>query len=207
MQNVKVDITPGYEQSKIIYVSQYDVGREFKINVTDGADGFTIPTGAVAKLIGTKPSTLGFQVQGTISGNQVTFTTTTGMTDEAGRIPVEVRITKDTLVLGSKNLYLDVEEATHHPYTPDGSKEFTIPELTLILQQLQAAENNASAQIQTMQDYKNQAGASKDAAVAAQAAAEAAAAQAQNVFQIAGNTSLSVDSTTKKVTMHITVSE
>ena len=52
MQQIKVDVTPGYEQSKIIYVSQYDVGREFKINLTDGTDGYTIPTGAVAKIRG-----------------------------------------------------------------------------------------------------------------------------------------------------------
>ena len=207
MQNIKVDITPGYEQSKIIYVSQYDVGREFKINLTDGTDGYTIPAQTVAKIAGTKPSGLGFQVQGTISGSQITFTTTSGMTDEAGRIPVEVSLTKGNTILGSKNVYLDVEEAPHRPDTPDGSKEFTIPELTLLLQELQAAENNAAGQIQTMQDYKNQAAASKDAAVAAQEAAETAATLAQSVFQLDGNTSFSVNPTNKKVTMHITVSE
>ena len=99
MQNVKVDITPGYEQSKIIYVSQYDVGRDFKINLTDGTDSYTIPAQTVAKIAGIKPSGLGFQVQGTISGNQVTFTTTSGMTDEAGRIPVEISLTKGTTIL------------------------------------------------------------------------------------------------------------
>lgn len=192
MQNVKVDITPGYEQSKIIYVSQYDVGREFKINVTDGTDGFTIPTGAVAKLIGTKPSTLGFQVQGTISGNQVTFTTTTGMTDEAGRIPVEVRITKDTLVLGSKNLYLDVEEATHHPYTPDGSKEFTIPELTLILQQLSIANAEASTNIGLMTSLKEAAEAAEAGAEAAKTAAEEAVDDARAAYTLEGNVTVTI---------------
>ena len=185
MQNVKVDITPGYEQSKIIYVSQYDVGREFKINLTDGTDGYTIPAQTVAKIAGTKPSGLGFQVQGTISGSQITFTTTSGMTDEAGRIPVEISLTKGTTIIGSKNLYLDVEEAPHRPDTPDGSKEFTIPELTLILQELTAANAEADENIAVMAQLKNDAEA---AAESAEESAEAAAA----VFSVVGNVAFSV---------------
>ena len=185
MQSVKVDITPGYEQSKIIYVSQYDVGREFKINLTDGTDGYTIPAQTVAKIAGTKPSGLGFQVQGTISGSQITFTTTSGMTDEAGRIPVEVSLTKGTTILGSKNLYLDVEEAPHRPDTPDGSKEFTIPELTLILQELTAANAEADENIAVMAQLKN------DAEAAAESAEESAEAAA-SVFSVVGNVAFSV---------------
>lgn len=185
MQSVKVDITPGYEQSKIIYVSQYDVGREFKINLTDGTDGYTIPAQTVAKIAGTKPSGLGFQVQGTISGSQITFTTTSGMTDEAGRIPVEVSLTKGTTILGSKNLYLDVEEAPHRPDTPDGSKEFTIPELTLILQELTAANEEADENIAEMVQLKNRA---EEAAEDAEHSAEIAA----QVFSVVGNVSFAV---------------
>ena len=185
MQNVKVDITPGYEQSKIIYVSQYDVGREFKINLTDGTDGYTIPAQTVAKIAGTKPSGLGFQVQGTISGSQITFTTTSGMTDEAGRIPVEISLTKGTTIIGSKNLYLDVEEAPHRPDTPDGSKEFTIPELTLILQELTAANAEADENIAVMAQLKN------DAEAAAESAEESAEAAA-SVFSVVGNVAFSV---------------
>ena len=185
MQNVKVDITPGYEQSKIIYVSQYDVGREFKINLTDGTDGYTIPAQTVAKIAGTKPSGLGFQVQGTISGSQITFTTTSGMTDEAGRIPVEISLTKGTTIIGSKNLYLDVEEAPHRPDTPDGSKEFTIPELTLILQELTAANEEADENIAEMVQLKNRA---EEAAEDAEHSAEIAA----QVFSVVGNVSFAV---------------
>ena len=185
MQQIKVDVTPGYEQSKIIYVSQYDVGREFKINLTDGTDGYTIPAGAVAKIKGTKPSTLGFTVQGTISGSSVTFTTTSEMTDEAGRIPVEISLTKDSTILGSKNFYLEVEEATHHPYTPDGSKEFTIPELTLILEALRVASARAESQIEAMEGY------AEAAADSAEAAAHSADLAAQ-VFEVVGNVSFAV---------------
>ena len=185
MQQIKVDVTPGYEQSKIIYVSQYDVGREFKINLTDGTDGYTIPAGAVAKIKGTKPSTLGFTVQGPISGSSVTFTTTSDMTDETGRIPVEISLTKDSTILGSKNFYLEVEEATHHPYTPDGSKEFTIPELTLILEALRVASARAESQIEAMEGY------AEAAADSAEAAAHSADLAAQ-VFEVVGNVSFAV---------------
>ena len=185
MQQIKVDVTPGYEQSKIIYVSQYDVGREFKINITDGTDGYTIPTGAVAKIRGTKPSTLGFTVQGTISGSSVTFTTTAEMTDEAGRIPVEINLTKDSMILGTKNFYLEVEEATHHPYTPDGSKEFTIPELTLILEALNLASARAESQIEAMEGYAE---AAADSAAAAAHSADLAA----QVFSVVGDVSFAV---------------
>ena len=185
MQQIKVDITPGYEQSKIIYVSQYDVGREFKINLTDGTGGYTIPTGAVAKIKGTKPSTLGFTLQGTISGSSVTFTTTSEMTDEAGRIPVEISLTKDSTILGTKNFYLEVEEATHHPETPDGSREFTIPELTLILEELTAANAEADENIAVMGQLKN---AAESAAESAAGSAEAAA----SVFAVVGNVAFSV---------------
>lgn len=192
MQTVKIDITPGYDQSKIIYVSQYDVGRQFKINVTDGKEGFTIPDGAKAKIVGTKPSTLGFQEEGVISGNSIVFTTTSGMTDEAGRIPVEVSVTKGTLILGSKNLYLDVEEATHHPYTPDGSKEFTIPELTIILQELSQANTEAETNIGLMTSLKNAAEAAKIAAEAAEAAAEEAVDDARAAYTLEGNVTVTV---------------
>lgn len=185
MQSVKVDITPGYEQSKIIYVSQYDVGREFKINLTDGTDGYTIPSQTVAKIAGTKPSGLGFQVQGTISGSQITFTTTSGMTDEAGRIPVEISLTKGTTIIGSKNLYLDVEEAPHRPDTPDGSKEFTIPELTLLLQELTAASARAETQIGEMEDL------AEAAAESAEEAAHSAELAAQ-VFHVEGDVTFAV---------------
>lgn len=185
MQQIKVDVTPGYEQSKIIYVSQYDVGREFKINITDGTDGYTIPTGAVAKIRGTKPSTLGFTVQGTISGSSVTFTTTAEMTDEAGRIPVEINLTKSGMILGTKNFYLEVEEATHHPYTADGSREFTIPELTLILEALTVASARAESQIEAMEGYAE---AAADSAAAAAHSADLAA----QVFSVVGDVSFAV---------------
>lgn len=145
MQIIKVDITPGYDQSKIIYVSQYDVGREFKVVLTDGTSGYTIPAGAKAKFQGTKPSTLGFSVEGVISGNEITFEATEEMTDEAGRIPVEISVTYGDKVIGSKNIYLDVEETPHDPSTTDGSAGQVIAIITILVQEAKKAASDSEA--------------------------------------------------------------
>ena len=137
MQNLNVNITPdNYPQS--LYYSQNDVGREFKINITD----FTIPTGATVKIQATKPSGFGFSVAGTVSGNSVTFETTAEMTDEAGRFPAELVVTSGTDVIGTAN-FLMVGEMNPHPEgTTDGSQGTIIPELTLLVERVEAAASS-----------------------------------------------------------------
>ncbi len=134
MQNINVNITPdNYPQS--LYFSQNDVGREFKINITD----FTIPVGATVKIQATKPSGFGFSVSGTVSGNSVTFETTDEMTDEAGRFPAELVVESGSVVIGTAN-FLMVGEANPHPEgTTDGSQGTIIPELTLLVERVETA--------------------------------------------------------------------
>ena len=55
--------------------------------------------------------------------------------------------------------------------------------------------------------HESNAVAAQNAAAASAVAAAASAQEARNTFQLAGDTSFSIDSTTKKVTMHMTVSE
>lgn len=55
--------------------------------------------------------------------------------------------------------------------------------------------------------HESNAVAAQNAAAASATAAAASAQEARNTFQLAGDTSFSIDSTTKKVTMHMTVSE
>lgn len=137
MQNLNVNITPdNYPQS--LYYSQNDVGREFKINITD----FTIPVGATVKIQATKPSGFGFSVAGTVSGNSVTFETTDEMTDEAGRFPAELVIESGAVVIGTAN-FLMVGEMNPHPEgTTDGSQGTIIPELTLLVERVEAAASS-----------------------------------------------------------------
>jgi len=68
-------------------------------------------------------------------------------------------------------------------------------------------KNAAAGSASEAAQRKTEAETAKTAAEAAQAAAEAAAQEASNTFQLAGDVSFSVNPTTKKVTMHVTVSE
>ena len=137
MQNINVNIVPDSYPQTIRY-SQGDVGREFKINVV----GFTIPTGATVKIQATKPSGFGFSVAGTVVGNAVSFTTTAIMTDEAGRFPAELEITKDSVVIGTANFIMWGEANPHPEGTTDGQQGTIIPELTLLVERVEAAASS-----------------------------------------------------------------
>ena len=137
MQNINVNIVPDSYPQTIRY-SQGDVGREFKINVV----GFTIPTGATVKIQATKPSGFGFSVAGTVDGNAVSFTTTAVMTDEAGRFPAELEITKDSVVIGTANFIMWGEANPHPEGTTDGQQGTIIPELTLLVERVEAAASS-----------------------------------------------------------------
>lgn len=137
MQNINVNIVPDSYPQTIRY-SQGDVGREFKINVV----GFTIPTGAIVKIQATKPSGFGFSVAGTVADNAVSFTTTAIMTDEAGRFPAELEITKDSVVIGTANFIMWGEANPHPEGTTDGQQGTIIPELTLLVERVEAAASS-----------------------------------------------------------------
>lgn len=104
--------------------------------------GFTIPTGATVKIQATKPSGFGFSVAGTVSGNAVSFTTTAIMTDEAGRFPAELEITKDSVVIGTANFIMWGEANPHPEGTTDGQQGTIIPELTLLVERVEAAASS-----------------------------------------------------------------
>ena len=138
MQNININITPG-DYPQTLYFSQGDIGREFKINVTD----YEIPNGATVKIQATKPSGFGFSVAaGTISENTVTFVTTAVMTDEAGRFQAELQITDGSNVLGTANFLMAVELNPHPEGTTDGSQGTIIPELTLLVERVEAAASS-----------------------------------------------------------------
>ena len=123
-----------------VSVSQYDVGREVTFKLVEGSEDYLIPIGATAKVQGTKPSGLGFSVDATIAEGRkaVTIESTEGMTDEWGCIDSEVVIFDGEDRLGSANFTLAVERSPHPEGTTDGSAERIIPELTLILQRIEA---------------------------------------------------------------------
>lgn len=133
-QTIGVNITPQSFQPTLHY-SQGDVGRVFVINVTD----YDIPTGATVTCVATKPSGMGFTVNGTVSGNTVTFTSTEEMTDEWGRFPAEIRIASGNTLLGTANFLMIGEKDPHPASTVDGTQEELIPQLTLLVNRVEAA--------------------------------------------------------------------
>lgn len=136
-QNKKVDITPG-GVIPVLHVSQFDVGRTITFNLMDNTEAYTVPSGATVKIHGTKPSGLGFTVTGSVSGSVVTISTTDVMTDEYGLIPCELSITSGNTILGTANMTLDVEMAPHTEDTIDGRADRIVPELTLLVRELEA---------------------------------------------------------------------
>lgn len=133
-QTIGVNITPQSIQPTL-HFSQGDVGRVFVVNVTD----YDIPSGATVTCVATKPSGMGFTVSGTVSGNSVTFTSTAEMTDEWGRFPAEIRIASGNTLLGTANFLMVGEKDPHPASTIDGTQEELIPQLTLLVNRVEAA--------------------------------------------------------------------
>ena len=124
-QIVTVNLTPGGSAPAVVRVSQNDVGRPILFKVLDGTGPAAFASGTVAKIQGTKPTGLGFNVTGSISGNTVTVSTTEAMTQEAGMIPTEIRFstTSPATDIGTANFILYVEPETHNSSTTDGTYE------------------------------------------------------------------------------------
>lgn len=139
-QTKNVSITPGGTRP-VIHVSQNDVGRAIAINVSDGADWYDL-SGQTVKLVGTKPSGLGYSVTATVAGHTATIVTTKQMTDEAGQIESEIRVTSGNTVIGTANIVLDVERDPHPEGVTDGSVDTLIPELTVLVERVEAAADS-----------------------------------------------------------------
>lgn len=139
-QTINVDITPGLYQPTLYY-HQNDVGRAFGINVQT-KDGFEIPAGATALIQATKPSGLGFTVAGSINGSLITFASTEEMTDEWGRFPAQLQIANGGTVIYAANFILEGQKNVHPDGTTDGQKGSIIPELTLLVERIEAAADS-----------------------------------------------------------------
>lgn len=138
MRPQKVNLTPNSERP-VFSVSQGDIGRELVAHLTDGAYDYIVPDGAEVKLLGTKPSGLGFTLTGTVDGPRVRFVTTAEATDEFGRILAEIRVVKDGVRIGSTNCFLAVEMDPHPDNTTDGSREPLINQITALLEDIRDA--------------------------------------------------------------------
>ena len=143
-QKKSVSIIPG-QFPQTVYLSQGDVGREFVLELVDENGAYAVPAEATVKFAGTKPSGLGFTadvvMSSTTGGTRciATITSTYDMTSEYGRFPAEVKITQGDDVLGTANVYLDIEKNPHPDNTYDGSVEELIPVITALVERAEAA--------------------------------------------------------------------
>ena len=113
IQTINLDLVPSSSPTVFVRCSQYDKGsRQIQINVYNRNALFNIPANSVVTVRGTKPQDMtGFEYECTYNGSIVTFPIQPQMTVYAGKIPAELRITKDGTILGSANFFFNVEES------------------------------------------------------------------------------------------------
>lgn len=157
MQTIRLSTVPGVVNAGV-NLSQYDVGRQIGFLLYDESGAYTPPAGATAKIRATKPSGFAFDVAGTISGNLVTVAITETMSAESGVFPAEIRITKDSGILGTANFLWHVERAPRLEGAIDGNAE-----ARELMQELLDAVENANV---AAEDAENAADIAREAAQA-----------------------------------------
>ena len=118
MQQINLNLVPS-GVPPVVYASQYDVGRIFRINLFDGNDTYTVPDGAVVTLVGTKTDMHSFAYSSEddnpkvkVDGSEITVITTEQMCAMPGNALCEISVRKSTtLIIGSLNFILHVEKA------------------------------------------------------------------------------------------------
>ena len=138
MENTLLNLIPAAYLPEI-HLSQYDIGRTLTFTLKDGASDYSVPSGASVKVKATKPSGFGFEVACTFNGGTVTLVTTETMTLENGRFPAELSIVSGNTTIGTSNFIFNIERSPHPEGTTDGDAETIIPELTLLVERIEAA--------------------------------------------------------------------
>ena len=106
-----LDIVPSGRRT-VVHVSQYDkLGRTLTARLYSGGVRFTIPTGAVAEIQGTKPDATGFKYTMTISGSSVSIPIEEQMAAVSGSVECEVVISLNDERIATANFTLDVEKS------------------------------------------------------------------------------------------------
>lgn len=137
---------------------------------------YVIPNGAETRLYVRKPSSLEVYVMGTIERNGAIFEATTQMTAEDGRCEGQIQIIKDSKILNSFLIYLDVAKSIISDSAIESKDEFAILD-TLINQareEIKNAQNATSAANNAAESATTAANAANTGAEAATSAAESA---------------------------------
>ena len=131
-----VNLQSGYNTLTYIGISQYDAGVPLQFNVYDGATAASFPVGTTATIMGVRPSGVGFSIACTLTDNVVTVDSSTDMTGEAGKFPVEIRFEYSGVDVGTVNFTFIIEKAPH----PDGTVDADITRQQEVLDKLEELE-------------------------------------------------------------------
>ena len=153
MQDTLLNLIPG-ACSPEVHLSQYDKGRAIPFKLANGKSAYTVPEGAEIVVMATKPSGLGFVVPVTFDGDTATMTITETMSNEYGRFPAELSITSNGNRIGTANFVMNIERSPHPEGTIDGDAESLLPELTLLVERIEAAADSVDEDTQTVAEAK-----------------------------------------------------
>ncbi|MBR2414903.1 MAG: BppU family phage baseplate upper protein [Clostridia bacterium] len=141
MQELNLQYAPT-AVNPVIHVSQFDVGRQFKFDLFDGATAYVMPAGTTARVEGLKPDGHAFSYDNNIvvSGNVATITTTLQMTVIAGTVDCEIRFSNGSDDIGTLNFKLVVEKSPI-----DGNVDMSDTEIPAIINLARQEAENAEA--------------------------------------------------------------
>lgn len=155
-QNYNLDLVPS-GTPLVVYVSQFDKGgRRLSFTLYKDNVAFTLPTGASATILGTKPDKIAFMYAMQTSGNKLYIDVTEQMTAVAGPVQCEIRVSNTAgEKIGSSNFIIYCEKT---PLDSDAViSETDIP----VFEELVAQANSAAAEANTAstqaQQYAQQA--------------------------------------------------
>ena len=153
MEKTLLNLIPG-ACSPEVHLSQYDKGRAIPFKLAEGKSAYSVPDGSEIVVEATKPSGLGFVVPVTFDGDTATMTITETMSNEYGRFPAELSITKNGNKIGTANFVMNIERSPHPEGTIDGDAESLLPELTLLVERIEAAADSVDEDTQIVTEAK-----------------------------------------------------
>lgn len=110
IEEIKLNLIPN-GVSPVCHVSQYDAGRQIKINLFEGINPYLIQSGDTFTLNVRKPDNtiVTTSVSGTQGNNYITISTTQQITAVVGENLCELKITNGSTVIGTLNFIMLVE--------------------------------------------------------------------------------------------------
>lgn len=188
----------------VVHVSQFDVGRQFKLKIYDGATAYSMPSGTTARIDGLKPDKTAFSYSDavSVSGNIVTVTTKEQMSVLDGIVLCEIRFSDGGNDIGTLNFKLEVEKSPIDNDTPISDTE--IPAIVeLARTQMLNAEawargtkNGIPVEETDEQYHNNSKYYSEQSSASATASANSATASANSAVASANSADDSADSAT-----------